>query len=68
MKWIDNIKRTMIILRNIVDAANNRISTLVMYLNDVEEGGETFFPKLNLSVHLEREWQYTLSISIKTNH
>ena len=30
-------------------AANNRISTLVMYLNDVEEGGETFFPKLNLS-------------------
>ena len=30
-------------------AANNRIS--VMYLNDVEEGGETFFPKLNLSVH-----------------
>ena len=22
-----------------------------MYLNDVEEGGETFFPKLNLSVH-----------------
>ncbi|PEC34028.1 2OG-Fe(II) oxygenase [Bacillus cereus] len=32
-------------------AANNRISTLVMYLNDVEEGGETYFPKLNLSVH-----------------
>ncbi|MCW9131429.1 2OG-Fe(II) oxygenase [Bacillus paramycoides] len=32
-------------------ADNNRISTLVMYLNDVEEGGETFFPKLNLSVH-----------------
>lgn len=29
---------------------NNRISTLVMYLNDVEEGGETTFPKLNLSV------------------
>ena len=32
-------------------ASNNRISTLVMYLNDVEEGGETIFPKLNLSVH-----------------
>ena len=32
-------------------ANNNRISTLVMYLNDVEEGGETVFPKLNLSVH-----------------
>lgn len=29
---------------------NNRISTLVMYLNDVKQGGETFFPKLNLSV------------------
>lgn len=29
---------------------NNRISTLVMYLNDVDEGGETFFPKLNFSV------------------
>ena len=49
-------------------AANNRISTLVMYLNDVEEGGETFFPKLNLSVHPRKEWQYTLSISIKINH
>lgn len=32
-------------------SGNNRISTLVMYLNDVEEGGETVFPKLNLSVH-----------------
>ncbi|WP_053364627.1 2OG-Fe(II) oxygenase [Bacillus sp. FJAT-27251] len=31
-------------------ASNPRISTLVMYLNDVEEGGETYFPKLNLSV------------------
>ena len=29
---------------------NNRISTLVMYLNDVEQGGETYFPKLNFSV------------------
>ena len=35
---------------NSASANNNRISTLVMYLNDVEEGGETFFPKLNLSV------------------
>jgi len=32
-------------------ASNNRISTLVMYLNDVEEGGATVFPQLNLSVH-----------------
>ncbi|WP_409294134.1 2OG-Fe(II) oxygenase [Peribacillus sp. SCS-26] len=31
-------------------AQNNRISTLVIYLNDVEEGGETFFPNLNFSV------------------
>lgn len=29
---------------------NPRISTLVMYLNDVEEGGETYFPHLKLSV------------------
>ncbi|TDL72086.1 2OG-Fe(II) oxygenase [Rhodococcus qingshengii] len=29
---------------------NNRISTIIMYLNDVEHGGETFFPKLNFSV------------------
>ena len=29
---------------------NNRISTIVMYLNDVEHGGETFFPKLKFSV------------------
>ncbi len=31
-------------------ANNNRISTLIMYLNDVEQGGETIFPKLNFSV------------------
>jgi prolyl 4-hydroxylase len=30
--------------------SNPRISTLVMYLNDVEHGGETYFPKLNFSV------------------
>ncbi|SFT27073.1 2OG-Fe(II) oxygenase [Paenibacillus sp. BC26] len=29
---------------------NNRISTLVMYLNDVEEGGETYFPSLHFAV------------------
>lgn len=29
---------------------NNRISTLIMYLNNVEQGGETFFPHLNFSV------------------
>ncbi|MDF2036170.1 2OG-Fe(II) oxygenase [Cytobacillus oceanisediminis] len=31
-------------------ASNPRISTLVMYLNEVEQGGETYFPKLNFSV------------------
>nr|WP_240628528.1 2OG-Fe(II) oxygenase [Bacillus salacetis] len=31
-------------------ADNPRISTLVMYLNDVELGGETYFPKLKFSV------------------
>ncbi|RDI38487.1 2OG-Fe(II) oxygenase [Falsibacillus pallidus] len=30
--------------------SNPRISTFVMYLNDVEEGGETYFPSLKLSV------------------
>jgi prolyl 4-hydroxylase len=30
--------------------SNPRISTLVMYLDDVEYGGETYFPKLGLSV------------------
>lgn len=29
---------------------NNRICTLIMYLNDVGEGGETSFPRLNLSI------------------
>jgi prolyl 4-hydroxylase len=31
-------------------ASNPRISTLVMYLNDVEQGGETYFPNLKLTV------------------
>jgi prolyl 4-hydroxylase len=35
-------------------ARNNRISTLVIYLNDVEEGGETVFPLLNLAVKPKR--------------
>ncbi|MCA0970503.1 2OG-Fe(II) oxygenase [Halobacillus litoralis] len=29
---------------------NPRISTLVVYLNDVEEGGQTYFPHMNLSI------------------
>lgn len=35
-------------------ASNNRISTLIVYLNEVEEGGETTFPELNLSVAPEK--------------
>ncbi|CAG9622451.1 2OG-Fe(II) oxygenase [Sutcliffiella rhizosphaerae] len=34
--------------------SNPRVSTLVMYLNDVEEGGETYFPKLNFSVSAKK--------------
>lgn len=30
--------------------ANNRISTMVIFLNDVEEGGETYFPSLRFTV------------------
>jgi prolyl 4-hydroxylase len=36
------------------NASNNRISTLIIYLNDVEEGGETVFPLLQLAVKPER--------------
>jgi prolyl 4-hydroxylase len=35
-------------------ARNNRISTLIIYLNDVEEGGETVFPLLQLKVKPKR--------------
>jgi len=35
-------------------SSNNRIATLVIYLNDVEEGGSTFFPKLNFSVNPQK--------------
>ena len=31
-------------------AKNNRISTFILYLNDVEAGGETYFPKLDISI------------------
>jgi prolyl 4-hydroxylase len=33
---------------------NNRISTLILYLNDVEKGGETVFPTLNYSVSAKK--------------
>jgi prolyl 4-hydroxylase len=35
-------------------ARNNRISTLILYLNDVEEGGETVFPLLGIAVKPKR--------------
>ena len=35
-------------------ARNNRISTLIVYLNDVEEGGETVFPLLKIAVKPKR--------------
>jgi prolyl 4-hydroxylase len=31
-------------------AAGPRVLTFFLYLSDVEEGGETYFPKLNISV------------------
>ncbi|MBE9608631.1 2OG-Fe(II) oxygenase [Chitinilyticum piscinae] len=33
-----------------LSTAGQRVSTLVMYLNDVEEGGETVFPELGVAV------------------
>jgi prolyl 4-hydroxylase len=33
-----------------ISRGGQRVSTLVMYLNDVEEGGETTFPDVGLSV------------------
>lgn len=33
-----------------IQASGQRIVTLVMYLNDVEEGGETIFPEINFAV------------------
>jgi len=35
-------------------ARNNRISTLIVYLNDVEEGGETVFPLLGIAMKPKR--------------
>ena len=40
--------------QNSPSAGNNRISTLIIYLNDVEEGGETVFPLLQLAVKPKR--------------
>lgn len=39
---------------NTPSARNNRISTLIVYLNDVDEGGETVFPLLQIQVKPKR--------------
>ena len=36
--------------------AGQRLSTLIMYLNDVPAGGETYFPQLKLAVQARRGW------------
>lgn len=35
----------------IMAVPGNRIGTLIMYLNNVEEGGATYFPQLKLAIH-----------------
>jgi len=40
--------------QNNPQARNNRISTLIIYLNDVDQGGETVFPLLQLEQKPER--------------
>lgn len=35
----------------LLEAPGNRVGTMIFYLNDVEEGGATYFPRLNLAIH-----------------
>lgn len=37
-------------LKQALTKGGQRVSTLVMYLNDVQDGGETAFPTVNLSI------------------
>ena len=41
-------------LTKMTPEAGNRILTAILYLNDVEEGGQTSFPELNLSIEPKR--------------
>ncbi|MFD6210331.1 MULTISPECIES: 2OG-Fe(II) oxygenase [unclassified Peribacillus] len=50
------------------ETKNNRISTIVMYLNDVEHGGETFFPKLNFSVSPKKGMAVYFEYFYNDNH
>lgn len=35
----------------ILEGPGNRVGTLILYLNDVEEGGATYFPQMKLAIH-----------------
>lgn len=49
------------------NVVNNRISTLVMYLNDVEEGGERIFPRFSSRSCREKAAPFISNISITTH-
>ncbi|HET9819256.1 MAG TPA: 2OG-Fe(II) oxygenase, partial [Rhodanobacteraceae bacterium] len=38
----------------IMAASGNRVGTMILYLGEVERGGSTYFPKLDLAVHPQR--------------
>jgi prolyl 4-hydroxylase len=37
--------------KTLTERAGNRIATSIVYLNDVEEGGATYFPKLDIRIN-----------------
>lgn len=37
-----------------IEVAGNRVGTLIVYLNEVERGGATYFPQLKLAIHPKR--------------
>jgi len=56
------------------DVYNDRIATMIVYLNDNYEGGETIFPKVNLTIKPVKgsavffEYKYVHEINMKTLH